>query len=246
MIVADFTQVDAFADRPFTGNPAAVIPLDGWLDDSILQAVAAENNLAETAFVVPATGSADYELRWFTPTVEVVLCGHATLATGHVLLSRDRGRRVVRFRTRKSGHLEVRRAARSEEHTSELQSLMRYPCVHTLSLHAARPISAGWTIPFSRRSPPKTIWPKPPLSYPPPAAPITNCAGSHLRLKWCFAGMPRLRPAMCCCRAIGAAGWCAFAPASPGTLKCDGRLARSEGRPVGQAWVGTCSYWGSP
>src|SRR3546814_17658122 len=68
MIVADFTQVDAFADRPFTGNPAAVIPLDGWLDDSILQAVAAENNLAETAFVVPATGSADYELRWFTPT----------------------------------------------------------------------------------------------------------------------------------------------------------------------------------
>src|SRR3546814_17552595 len=83
MIVADFTQVDAFADRPFTGNPAAVIPLDGWLDDSILQAVAAENNLAETAFVVPATGSADYELRWFTPTVEVVLCGHATLATGH-------------------------------------------------------------------------------------------------------------------------------------------------------------------
>src|SRR3546814_11759980 len=76
MIVADFTQVDAFADRPFTGNPAAVIPLDGWLDDSILQAVAAENNLAETAFVVPATGSADYELRWFTPTVEVVLCGH--------------------------------------------------------------------------------------------------------------------------------------------------------------------------
>src|SRR3546814_10823109 len=59
--------------------------------------------------------SADYELRWFTPTVEVVLCGHATLATGHVLLSRDRGRRVVRFRTRK----------RSEEHTSELQSLMR-------------------------------------------------------------------------------------------------------------------------
>src|SRR3546814_2680239 len=98
MIVADFTQVDAFADRPFTGNPAAVIPLDGWLDDSILQAVAAENNLAETAFVVPATGSADYELRWFTPTVEVVLCGHATLATGHVLLSRDRGRRVVRDR----------------------------------------------------------------------------------------------------------------------------------------------------
>src|SRR3546814_20987933 len=111
MIVADFTQVDAFADRPFTGNPAAVIPLDGWLDDSILQAVAVENNLAETAFVVPATGSADYELRWFTHTVEVVLCGHSTLAPGHVLLSRGRSRRVERLRTRKAWSLEVSRSA---------------------------------------------------------------------------------------------------------------------------------------
>ncbi|MDB5721539.1 MAG: PhzF family phenazine biosynthesis protein, partial [Alphaproteobacteria bacterium] len=82
-----FTQVDAFADRPFTGNPAAVIPLDQWLPDDILQAIAAENNLSETAFTIAATdGEADYELRWFTPAVEVVLCGHATLATGHVLI----------------------------------------------------------------------------------------------------------------------------------------------------------------
>src|SRR3546814_4906823 len=76
------TQVDAFADRPFTGNPAAVMPLEEWLDDATLQAIAAENNLAETAFLIPdESGEADYELRWFTP--------------------------------------------RSEEHTSELQSLMR-------------------------------------------------------------------------------------------------------------------------
>lgn len=107
-----FAQIDAFADRPFTGNPAAVIPLDAWLDDRVLQAIAEENNLAETAFVVPdATGVADYELRWFTPAVEVALCGHATLASGHYLLSRgggDGGERV-RFATRQAGLLEVRR-----------------------------------------------------------------------------------------------------------------------------------------
>jgi PhzF family phenazine biosynthesis protein len=100
-------QVDAFADRPFTGNPAAVMPLDAWLDDDLLQAIAEENNLSETAFVVPAAdGEVDYDLRWFTPTAEVVLCGHATLASGHVLIG-DRDR--VRFRTRKAGVLEVAR-----------------------------------------------------------------------------------------------------------------------------------------
>ena len=102
-----FWQVDAFADRPFTGNPAAVMPLDAWLDDATLQAIAQENNLAETAFVVAADGrTADYELRWFTPTVEVALCGHATLASGHVLMGERAG---LRFATRKSGLLEVRR-----------------------------------------------------------------------------------------------------------------------------------------
>ncbi len=103
-----FQQVDAFADRPFTGNPAAVMPLEAWLDDPLLQAIAAENNLAETAFIVPWAGpEADFELRWFTPTVEVALCGHATLATGHVLLSRNRGIDKVRFMTRQAGPLEV-------------------------------------------------------------------------------------------------------------------------------------------
>ena len=100
-----FVQVDAFADRPFTGNPAAVMPLDAWLPDETLQAIAMENNLSETAFTVPASGDADYELRWFTPTQEVALCGHATLASGHVLIERDE----IRFRTRKAGVLAVRR-----------------------------------------------------------------------------------------------------------------------------------------
>ncbi len=79
-------QVDAFAERPFEGNPAAVVPLDAWLSDEQMLAIAAENNLAETAFFV-AEGEG-YRLRWFTPTVEVDLCGHATLATAHVILTR--------------------------------------------------------------------------------------------------------------------------------------------------------------
>ena len=104
-----FAVVDAFASRPFTGNQAAVMPLDAWLPDDTLAAIAAEHNYAETAFLVPATGDADYELRWFTPAVEVALCGHATLASGHFLLSGDAGLERVRFRTRKAGVLEVAR-----------------------------------------------------------------------------------------------------------------------------------------
>ena len=83
-----FFQVDAFADRPLTGNPAAVMPLEKWLDDERLQAFAGENNLSETAFTVPSEREgADFDLRWFTPTSEVDLCGHATLAAGHVLMT---------------------------------------------------------------------------------------------------------------------------------------------------------------
>lgn len=76
-------QVDAFTSRLFAGNPAAVVLLDEWLPDSVLAAIAAENNLAETAFVIPRPDAAP--LRWFTPAVEVDLCGHATLAAAHVL-----------------------------------------------------------------------------------------------------------------------------------------------------------------
>lgn len=106
-----YWHVDAFASRPFAGNQAAVMPLDAWLPDEVLQAIGEENNFAETAFVVKdATGEADWELRWFTPACEIRLCGHATLASGHVLLGRDGGERVT-FRTRKAALLEVRRMA---------------------------------------------------------------------------------------------------------------------------------------
>jgi PhzF family phenazine biosynthesis protein len=100
-------QVDAFSDVVFRGNPAAVCPLESWLDDGTLQSIAAENNLAETAFFVPE--GEGYHLRWFTPTVEMDLCGHATLASAHVLFERL-GRRgdAVTFRSR-SGPLSVQR-----------------------------------------------------------------------------------------------------------------------------------------
>ncbi|MGN7159147.1 PhzF family phenazine biosynthesis protein [Sphingomonas sp. SAFR-052] len=101
-----FTVVDAFTDRPFAGNPAAVMLLDAWPDDALLQSIALEHNLSETAFLVPSAGEPDYELRWFTPTVEIVMCGHATLASGHIVLG---DRDAVRFATRKAGVLTVGR-----------------------------------------------------------------------------------------------------------------------------------------
>lgn len=106
-------HVNAFTDRPFAGNPAAVCPLAGWLDDSILQAVAAENNLSETAFFVP--NGEHYDLRWFSPRSEVKLCGHATLASAFVLLeilgteNCDKKSESVRFETRFKGAITVRR-----------------------------------------------------------------------------------------------------------------------------------------
>lgn len=78
-------QLDAFTDRLFAGNPAAVIPLTEWLSDEQMQQIASENNLAETAFYTKTDGENTYHIRWFTPTIEVDLCGHATLATGYVV-----------------------------------------------------------------------------------------------------------------------------------------------------------------
>jgi PhzF family phenazine biosynthesis protein len=100
-------QVDAFSNAVFSGNPAAVCPLEQWLPDNQLQAIAAENNLAETAYFV--RNGDGFHLRWFTPVCEVELCGHATLASAYVLFNelRERGN-VVRFHT-KSGELRVRR-----------------------------------------------------------------------------------------------------------------------------------------
>lgn len=111
MATVPYWHIDAFADRPFTGNQAGVMILDAWPGDAVLQAIGAENLFAETAFLVrDATGAADWELRWFTPTCEIRLCGHATLASGHMLLDLDPQREAVTFRTRKAGILTVRRA----------------------------------------------------------------------------------------------------------------------------------------
>jgi len=102
-----YWHVDAFASQPFTGNQAAVMILDDWPEDDVLRRIGNENNFAETAFLVrDHSGDSDWELRWFTPTDEIRLCGHATLASGHVLLGLNSTRDSIRFRTR------------SEEHTS--------------------------------------------------------------------------------------------------------------------------------
>jgi predicted PhzF superfamily epimerase YddE/YHI9 len=101
-------QVDAFTDSLFGGNPAAVCPLESWLPEKTMQAIAAENNLAETAFFVRE--GTDYALRWFTPTVEVDLCGHATLAAGEIVFRFiEPERNSVSFRTMKAGTLMVSR-----------------------------------------------------------------------------------------------------------------------------------------
>jgi PhzF family phenazine biosynthesis protein len=100
-------QVDAFSSQLFRGNPAAVCPLDEWLPDQTMQSIAGENNLAETAFFVPE--GEGYRLRWFTPTTEVDLCGHATLATAFIIMNRIApGRQTVSFQTL-SGELIVHR-----------------------------------------------------------------------------------------------------------------------------------------
>lgn len=101
-------QIDAFTDKVFGGNPAAVCVLDAWLPNETMQQIAAENNLAETAFVVPK--GEEYELTWFTPTVEVDLCGHATLAAAHALFTYyGHPSEEIRFHSRKSGLLTVTR-----------------------------------------------------------------------------------------------------------------------------------------
>ena len=99
-------QIDAFADVLFSGNPAAVCPLDNWLDADIMQKIAAENNLAETAFTVPVENG--FEIRWFTPEVEVDLCGHATLASAYTLMNFEGfSGEKINFFSRNSGTLTV-------------------------------------------------------------------------------------------------------------------------------------------
>lgn len=100
-------QVDAFASQPFEGNPAAVCPLQSWLEDRLLQNIASENNLSETAYFVPSDSG--FELRWFTPKAEVDLCGHATLAAAHVLFEHLAYTAATVTFTTRSGELRVTR-----------------------------------------------------------------------------------------------------------------------------------------
>jgi PhzF family phenazine biosynthesis protein len=117
--------VHAFTDRVFTGNPAGVVPLERWLPDATLQAIATENKLSETAFVAPTGLRGNYQLRWFTPTTEVPLCGHATLAAGAMILSElDPTLEVVVFDTH-AGALIVRRTP--EGYTLDLPRKQRTP-----------------------------------------------------------------------------------------------------------------------
>ena len=131
--------VHAFTDRVFTGNPAAVVPMDRWLPDSVLQAIATENKLSETAFVVPTGLKGNYQLRWFTPTTEVPLCGHATLAAGAVLLSElAADLEIVVFDTH-AGALIVRRTP--EGYTLDLPRKQRTPWTPSDDLATALGVS---------------------------------------------------------------------------------------------------------
>lgn len=109
MPVLPFYQVDAFASRAFEGNQACIMPLDAFLADDVMLAIAGENNVAETAYIV-RTSEASWNLRWFTPAVEVPLCGHATLAAAHVLFTHEGfSGEIISFDTVKSGRLTVRK-----------------------------------------------------------------------------------------------------------------------------------------
>lgn len=144
----EFHQVDAFADRPFAGNPAMVYRLDGWLSETLMQQIAAEHNLAETAFLVRE--GAAWHIRWFTPTAEVPLCGHATLASAHVLfeqyaepgewidfscqsgalrVTREAGRLVLDFPVRRAAPCELRELREQVEQAlgMPVQSLLALP-----------------------------------------------------------------------------------------------------------------------
>jgi PhzF family phenazine biosynthesis protein len=145
-------HLDAFTTRPFAGNPAAVVPLERWLDDDLLLAVAAENALSETAFLVrEAPGSASdarpaWAIRWFTTTVEVDLCGHATLAAGHVVLTRLQPGDEVTFQSRCAGPLAVRKEGAEREpdasvvgarYVLDFPARPAVPCEPTAALVAA-------------------------------------------------------------------------------------------------------------
>jgi PhzF family phenazine biosynthesis protein len=146
----EFHQIDAFTTHPFTGNPAMVYRLDSWLDDALMQQIAAEHNLAETAFVVKEGGA--WHIRWFTPTAEVPLCGHATLASAYVLFEVYGEPGEVLDFTCLSGALRVSRAgdklvldfpvrhAQPCELRAEVSQALGVPVEHVLALHEGQGI----------------------------------------------------------------------------------------------------------
>ncbi|WP_394233889.1 PhzF family phenazine biosynthesis protein [Pseudomonas anguilliseptica] len=146
----EFHQIDAFATQPFTGNPAMVYRLDRWLDDALMQQIAAEHNLAETAFVVKE--GVAWHIRWFTPTAEVPLCGHATLASAHVLFKvygepgdvldftcLSGALRVSRVGTKLVLDFPVRRAQSCDLH-AEVEQALGLPVERVLALHGRQGI----------------------------------------------------------------------------------------------------------
>ncbi|HEU0095496.1 MAG TPA: PhzF family phenazine biosynthesis protein [Rhizomicrobium sp.] len=136
-------QVDAFASRPLEGNPAAIVPLESWIADDLMQRIAAENNVAETAFFVK-TGTGAYDLRWFSPSREVDLCGHATLASAWIVFNRlDTALDEVRFMTR-SGELVVQRG--------EKGNVMSLPSAASEPFHA--PHGFAQTLGIALNAPP--------------------------------------------------------------------------------------------
>src|SRR5215213_1174705 len=118
-------QVDAFAEKIFTGNPAAVVPLDDWIADELMQKIAMENNLSETAFFVKTDNG--YHLRWFTPTFEIDLCGHATLASAYIIKNfLEPHLAEINFTTQKAGLL--RAMGKDGMYTLDFPSRMPQPC----------------------------------------------------------------------------------------------------------------------
>ena len=138
-----FYQIDAFASKAIEGNQACVIPLDNWdYPDHLLQSISAENNVAETAYFVQ-TNENEFDLRWFTPSTEVRLCGHATLATAHVLFTNGKiDGQVIQFDTRKAGRLTVEAKSEGYEMNFPVSEINQIPVSDELTeALGRRPIS---------------------------------------------------------------------------------------------------------
>jgi len=137
-------QVDAFTDQLFGGNPAAVVPMSAWPENELLQSIASENNLAETAFIVLIDGR--WEIRWFTPTAEVALCGHATLAAAHVAFKHlNFEKETISFVTRKSGMLDVSRLENNRLSMSfPAIAVEEYGCIDGVTAALGRKPASVW------------------------------------------------------------------------------------------------------